>query len=214
MRNIHDISSDEVEEFDAIVRIARKKLEISVKPAMPRATQVRIPTAEAPTQRIAVSKEGVEGPLVCNGRRAFLSNEKRKALNRLKANQGSDRNLWQSPKHWISTKQQKEVTSLHFRAKGDFLHGMSAIPVRYALQNFGGEVAKKFRQSRVAKRSVQQREKKCHTLRIIQQCGDNGRRPNALSSEQLGCCAAFIDASMKSFGTAFSTHRRNSSPGM
>ena len=128
-------------------------------------------------------------------------------LNRLKANQGSDRNLWQSPKHWISTKHQKEVTSLDFRAKGDILHGMSAIPVRSALQNIGGEVARKFRQSRVAKRSVQQREKKCHTLRIIQQCGENGRRPNALSSEQLGCCAAFIDASMKSFGTAFSTHK-------
>ena len=47
MRNIHDISSDDVQEFDAIVRNARKKLEIPVKPAMPRAKQVRIPTAEA-----------------------------------------------------------------------------------------------------------------------------------------------------------------------
>ena len=56
IRNIHDISSDEVEECDAIVRNARKKLEISVEPAMPRAKQVRIPTAEARRRELQCQK--------------------------------------------------------------------------------------------------------------------------------------------------------------
>ena len=41
---------DEVEEFDAIFRNARKKLEIPVAPAMPWVTRLRIPTAKTQTQ--------------------------------------------------------------------------------------------------------------------------------------------------------------------
>ena len=36
-----------------------------------------------------------------------------------------------------------------------------------------------------------------HTFGIIQQCGENCRSPNALSNEQLGCCADFIEANME-----------------
>ena len=53
-RKIHVVLPDEVEEFDAIVQNAREKLEIPVGPAMPRVTQVRIPTAKTPTQKVAV----------------------------------------------------------------------------------------------------------------------------------------------------------------
>ena len=66
MRNIHDIALDEVEELDAIDRNARKMLEIPVEPAMHCVQQVRIPTAKAPTQNVAVSKEGVRRPLALN----------------------------------------------------------------------------------------------------------------------------------------------------
>ena len=44
-----------IEEFDAVILNARKKLEIPVGPAMPCVTRVRVATAETPTQKAAVS---------------------------------------------------------------------------------------------------------------------------------------------------------------
>ena len=49
-----------------------------------------------------------------------------------------------------------KVTSLKFIAKGDQIHGVSTIPVKPSLQNFGKGVVKKFRLSRVADRFVKQ----------------------------------------------------------
>ena len=44
-RNVHDILPDEVEEFDATVQNASKKLKVPVEAVMSRVTHVRIPTA-------------------------------------------------------------------------------------------------------------------------------------------------------------------------
>ena len=55
-RQIHGILLDEVEKFDATVQNVRKKLEMPVEPAVLCVTQVRIPTAKAPTQKVAVSQ--------------------------------------------------------------------------------------------------------------------------------------------------------------
>ena len=49
------------------------------------------------------------------------------------------------------------------RAKGNFLHSVSAIPVRSILWNIGKTVVKKFRLPRVAARFVKEREKKGDT---------------------------------------------------
>ena len=77
MKKNHDFFPDDAEEFDAVVQNARKKMEIPVELAMPCVTRVRIPTAKAPTQKVAVSKEG-EGTRSIE-RRATLSDKKRKA---------------------------------------------------------------------------------------------------------------------------------------
>ena len=57
------------------------------------------------------------------------------------------------------------------KAKGDFLHGVSAIPTRFTLQQVGKNKVKKFRLSRVAQHFVQEREKRAHTVGIIRQGG-------------------------------------------
>ena len=69
---------------------------------------------------------------------------------------------------------------------------MSAIPVKSILQTVAKNIAKKFPLSRTAERSVQQRQRKGHTLRFVQQSGQSGRSPNPLSYEQLGRCADFM----------------------
>ena len=53
MKKITIFFPDEAEEFDAVVQNARKKMEIPVELAMPCVTRVRIPTAKAPTQKVA-----------------------------------------------------------------------------------------------------------------------------------------------------------------
>ena len=94
----------------------------------------------------------------------------------------------------------KEATSLQNRPKVDLLHGVSAIPVRSILQNVGQEVTKKFRPPRVAKRFVQERERRGHASGLVQRGernGDkNGRSPNALPHEQLGSFAELVEANM------------------
>ena len=143
------------------------------------------------------------------------------------------------------TKAREEMISLKFKAKGDFLHGVSAIRVRsivqhvgkgnreivpivsrcatfcsrapkerppfgnfstretfctvcqlfqrnHFLQNIGKNIFKKFRMSRTTTRFVKEREKSGPPFGIIQQGGQNSRHPNALSYEQLGCCAEFF----------------------
>ena len=52
-RKVSDISPDEVEEIDVIVRNAREKLEIPVEQAMPCATRARISTAKTQTMKVA-----------------------------------------------------------------------------------------------------------------------------------------------------------------
>ena len=75
-RKSRDIHPDEVE--DAIVQNARKKLVIPVgtKNAVPCVRQTRIPTANGPTQNVAVSKEGGR-PLALSERRLSVSMGKR-----------------------------------------------------------------------------------------------------------------------------------------
>ena len=67
MRKTHD------EEFDPIVQNAWQKLEIPMEPAIPCATQVRIPTVKAPTQKVAASKEGRERPSTLSEGRPSLT---------------------------------------------------------------------------------------------------------------------------------------------
>ena len=62
MKKNHDIFPYEAEEFDAVVQNARRKMEIPVEPAMPCVTRARIPTAKAPTQKVAVSKRRRSDP--------------------------------------------------------------------------------------------------------------------------------------------------------
>ena len=80
------------------------------------------------------------------------------------------------------TKAEEEIPSLKVIAKGNVLHGISAIPVKSISQKIVKNIVKKKnRLSRVAERFVEEREKKSHTLEIIQQGGQSGRNPNALS---------------------------------
>ena len=61
-----------------------------------------------------------------------------------------------------------EIISHKSRAKGDLPHCVSGIPVESILREVGEAVVRKFRLSRVAKRCVQEREKKGTTLGITQ----------------------------------------------
>ena len=61
----------------------------------------------------------------------------------------------------------------------------------------GKAVVKQFRPSRVAKRFVQERDKKGHTLGITQQGGEVCRHSNALSYDQLESCADVLEAKME-----------------
>ena len=74
---IHDSPPDEVEEFDAIIETARKKLEFPVEPVMPCVTLVRIYTAKAQTHKVAVSKEGGRRPLALSQRIPSLTRRER-----------------------------------------------------------------------------------------------------------------------------------------
>ena len=69
------------------------------------------------------------------------------------------------------TESEEDTTSLKFKAKGDFLHGVSAIPMKPRLQVGKTRNYEKFRLSRVAPCFFQVREKKSHTWRITQQSG-------------------------------------------
>ena len=44
------------------------------------------------------------------------------------------KNLWQSLKHWISLKRERKLLREKFKRSEDFLHGVSAIPVKSMLQ--------------------------------------------------------------------------------
>ena len=68
------------------------------------------------------------------------------------------------------------------QSEGRLLHGVSAKPARSILERVS---------------VAQEREKKGHTLGMIQQSGESGRSPNALSYERLGSCAEFIVANVK-----------------
>ena len=46
------------------IQKAKKELEIPVEPATPCVTQVRIPIAKTPTQKVAMSKDGGETPSI------------------------------------------------------------------------------------------------------------------------------------------------------
>ena len=62
MRRIHIIPPDEFEEFDAIIRNAKhKKQEVPVEPAMSHVVHVRIPTTNAPTQKVARKRAATQG---------------------------------------------------------------------------------------------------------------------------------------------------------
>ena len=67
----------------------------------------------------------------------------------------------------------------------------------YNAERWQGSCDKRFRLSRVAQRFVQEHEKQSYTLGIKNQRGQNGRSLNALSHEQLGSCAEFIEANME-----------------
>ena len=91
----------------------------------------------------------------------------------------------------------KYVTSLKRIAKGGLLHGVSAIPVKSIEQKIVKNIVKKCRLAGVTERLLKEREKKCPTLGIMKQGGQGSRNPNAVSCEQLGSCAIFIEANME-----------------
>ena len=95
------------------------------------------------------------------------------------------------------TQTEEDITSQTFIAKGDFRHGVSAIPAKSILQNIGKNDAQKSRLAGVAERFLKEREKKCPTLGIIQQGEQSGRSSNALLYAQLGSCAESIEANMQ-----------------
>ena len=74
------------------------------------------------------------------------------------------------------TQAMEEVTLPKSRAKGDLLHGVSAIPVKTSSEK------KKFRVSRVTRRCVKQREKKGPPLGVIQQGGQRKQSKSQLLS--------------------------------
>ena len=83
---------------------------------------------------------------------------------RLGANQSNDIILWSSPKTLDLTQPEDETHFEKLTAKGNFLHGMSAIPMKSNLQKIVWNIVKKFRHTRVAERLVKEREKKGPTL--------------------------------------------------
>ena len=66
------------------------------------------------------------------------------------------------------TQAEDKLTSLKFSAKGDLLHGVSAIPLKSILQKIVKHSVKKFRLSRVTEPFVKEREKKGPTLGTTQ----------------------------------------------
>ena len=67
----------EIDDIFQAVRKARKKFDIPVEPAMPCFNQLRIPSAKAPTQRVAVSKEGEwRLPAFCEGKLSLTRRER------------------------------------------------------------------------------------------------------------------------------------------
>ena len=64
------------------------------------------------------------------------------------------------------TQAEDKITSLKFIAKGDRLHGVSAIPVNSILQKIGKNIVTNFRLARVAERFVKERKKKSPTLEL------------------------------------------------
>ena len=78
---------------------------------------------------------------------------------RLEANQRNGIFLWSSPK-LDHTQAEDKITSLKIIAKGDLLHGVSAISVKSILQTTGKCIVKRFRLARVADRFVKEPENK------------------------------------------------------
>ena len=76
-RKMFDIPPNEMQNIDAIIPNARKKLQMPVETAMPCVTQACISTAKTPTQKVAVSKEGGERLLAFSEGRLSLSLTKR-----------------------------------------------------------------------------------------------------------------------------------------
>ena len=76
-RELRHILPDEVEELDAVILIARKKLEIPVEPTVPWVTRIHITTAKTQKQKVAVSKEGKGETLASNKERLYLISLKR-----------------------------------------------------------------------------------------------------------------------------------------
>ena len=96
-------------------------------------------------------------------------------------------------KTWTPPKQRTKITSQKFFAKGDLLHGVPAIPVNQFYRTLGRGLS---RSSHRLASYVKEREKIGATLGIIQQSGQSGPSPKALSYEQLGCCADVSEATM------------------
>ena len=90
------------------------------------------------------------------------------------------------------TQADDQVTTIKFIAKGDFLHGVSAIPPTAMLQTSAKNIVSTFRLARVADRFVKESEEIGPTLSIIRPGGQSGRSPNTLSYEQLGSCAGLL----------------------
>ena len=93
----------------------------------------------------------------------------------------------------------RRITSLKFKAKGDFLHGAhQRFRKTPSYSRLGKNFVNKVPLSGVATRFVEECEKKSQTSGILQQNGQNDRCPDALSYAQLGSCSDFIEANMDS----------------
>ena len=83
------------------------------------------------------------------------------------------------------TQAEDEITSLPFTAKGDLLHGVSAIPVKSILQNLWKTTARKFRLFRVSERFVKVRKERSHFGSLYNKVDKVVEVRNAPSYEQL-----------------------------
>ena len=101
---------------------------------------------------------------------------------------------WQTPKHWISHKQIGKLLRENSKLKWAFCT-VSAIPEKN-LQT----VVKKLRKSfnHTASRNVLPKSGGRNSKRWgFYKKWKNGRSPNALSHEQLACCADLVEANME-----------------
>ena len=96
------------------------------------------------------------------------------------------------------TESEEDTTSLKFKAKGDFLHGLSAIPMKPRLQ-VGKTTNYEKSSDYLALRLVSFKcaRRKATRGELHNKVDKNGGSPNARSSEQLGRCAEFIEATVE-----------------